>query len=74
MEGLLVAEAYLHNDTILPHQVRGDLSQLFPRAQVAEAFPEEEELEDALEEFGRRRGANLGSANQGRRGPRLGEK
>ena len=74
VEGLLVAEAYLHNDTILPHQVRGDLSQLFPRAHVAEAFPEEEELEDALEEFGRRRGANLGSASQGRRGPRLGEK
>ena len=75
VEGLLVAEAYLHNDAILPHQVRGNLLQFFSRAQVADVFSEEEVgLEDALEEFGRRRGANLGSASQGRRGPRLGEK
>ena len=62
VDGLLVAEAYLLNAAILPRQVQGDLSLLFPRAQVADAFPEEEELEDVLEQFGRRRGADIGSA------------
>ena len=62
VDGLLVAEAYLHNDAILLRQVQGDLSLLFPRAQVADAFPEEAELGDVLEQFGRRRGADIGSA------------
>ena len=41
-EGVMVADAYLHDDSVLPHQTRGDLNRLFPRAKAAEA-PEEHE-------------------------------
>ncbi len=47
-----VAEAYLHDARRLPHEIRGDLGRLFPRAHAAPALEELEEAEDALETRG----------------------
>ena len=45
----MVADAYIHDDTVLPHQVPGDINLLFPRAEAAPEFPEVPELRDTLE-------------------------
>ena len=51
-EGEMLPEAYLHDATILPHLIAGDITKLFPRAVPGEAKPEELESEDWLEERG----------------------
>ena len=43
-------EAYLHDVTVLPHQIKGDIAAVFPRAIAAdelEAMPETIELLEA---------------------------
>ena len=49
IDGALVADAYLHDDTVLPHQVPGNLDLLFPQATAAPEFPECPELPDPIE-------------------------
>ena len=49
VDGILVAEAYLHDDSVLPHQVPGNIDLLFPKAVAAPEFPEIPELQDPLE-------------------------
>ena len=44
-----VPEAYLHDERVLPHLLRGDLSEMFPRALPAEEPKEVAEGEDWLE-------------------------
>ena len=51
--GQKVAEAYLHDERVLPHQVLGNLEATVPRAIAGEEEPEEPENADALEERGR---------------------
>ena len=52
VDGVAVAEAYLHDERYLPHLIQGDLNELFPRALAAPELPEQEELPDALEKRG----------------------
>ena len=47
-----VAEAYLHDDRRLPHEINGDINMLFPKAHAAEALAETAELADPLETRG----------------------
>ena len=47
-----VAEAYLHDDRRLPHEIGGDINLLFPKARAAEALRETEERADPLETRG----------------------
>ena len=51
-DGVWIADAYLHDPAVLPHQVPGDLNLLFPKAVAAEEFPEVPEEKDALEQYG----------------------
>ncbi len=48
-EGEPVADGYLHDERMLPHQIPGDIAALFPRIVAAEAKEEESEEEDWLE-------------------------
>ena len=48
-----MAEAHLHDERVLLHQVVGDREAMFPRAIVAEEEPEELEAKDEQEERGR---------------------
>ena len=48
-DGEAVPEAYLHDERVLPHLLRGDLSEMFPRALPAEEPKEMAEGEDWLE-------------------------
>ena len=48
-DGEDVPEAYLHDERVLPHLLRGDLSRMFPRALPAEEPKEVAEGEDWLE-------------------------
>ena len=50
--GQRVPEAYLHDDSVLPHQVRGDLAAVFPRAIAADELAEEPEAQDPVETRG----------------------
>ena len=49
VDGEAVPEAYIHDERVLPHLLRGDLSRMFPRALPAEEPSEEAEGEDWLE-------------------------
>ena len=51
-DGVWIADAYLHDPTVLPHQVPGDLNLLFPKAVAAEEFPEMPENPDLMEQLG----------------------
>ena len=53
-DGVWIADAYLHDLTVLPHQVPGDLNLLFPKAVAAEEYPEIQETADAMERIGMR--------------------
>ena len=55
--GQVVPEAWLHDVRALPHQARGDLGALFPRALAAHELPEQPEGVDAIEERGRLAGS-----------------
>ena len=55
-EGELVAEAYLHDARCLPHCIKGDLGDLFPRARACRELEEVKEPVDDLEVHGRRIG------------------
>ena len=55
-DGQRVPEAYLHDETVLPHQIRGDLAAVFPRAIAAEEPEEAAEPVDKLESRGIRVG------------------
>ena len=46
-------EARLHDEQVLPHQIRGDLEAMFPRAIAGEEEHEEPQARDLLEERGR---------------------
>ena len=48
-EGEPVADGFLHDERMLPHQIPGDIAALFPRIVAAEAKEEESEEEDWLE-------------------------
>ena len=48
IDGILLADAYIHDESVLPHQVPGNLHVLFPKARAAEPYPEEEEIPDAM--------------------------
>ena len=48
-EGQELPEAYLHDERLLPHMIRGDFKRLFPRAVPCEERLEDEEQEDWLE-------------------------
>ena len=52
-------EARLHDERILPHQVRGDLEAMFPRAIAGEEEHEEPQASDIIKEMGRSIGRNL---------------
>ena len=54
LDGVMIAEAYLHDDSRLPHQIPGDLNALFPKARAAEPYPEVEEVPDQMEAMGLR--------------------
>ena len=49
VDGVMVADAYLKDGEVLPHQVPGDINLLFPRAVAAPEFPENPEPQDSLE-------------------------
>ena len=51
-EGELLPEAYLHDPSVLPHQVPGGLERLFPRVVACDELEEESEEEDWLEQSG----------------------
>ena len=51
--GQKVPEARLHDDRVLPHQIRGDLEAMFPRAIAGEEEHEEPPARDSFEEWGR---------------------
>ena len=51
--GQKVPEARLHDERILPHQIRGDLEAMFPMAIAGEEEHEEPPARDSLEERGR---------------------
>ena len=55
-DGQRVPEAYLHDETVLPHQIRGDLAAVFPRALAASEPVETVEPVEALESRGIRLG------------------
>ena len=44
--GQKVPEAYLHDERVLRHRLKGDLAKMFPRALPAEEAIEEDEGED----------------------------
>ena len=46
------AEAYLHDERLLPHEIGGDLNLLSPKANAAAALQERMEDEDFLETRG----------------------
>ena len=48
VNGTLIADAYIHDESVLPHQVPGDPDVFFPKARAAEPYPEEEEIPDAM--------------------------
>ena len=43
-------EVRLHDEQVLPHQIRGDLEPMFPRAIAGEEEHEEPQARDLLEE------------------------
>ena len=59
VDGVMVADAYVHDDEVLPHQVPGDLNLLFPRAVAAPEFPEISEPQDTLEKVPEHKGRGL---------------
>ena len=59
--GQRVPEAYLHDVTVLPHQIKGDIAAVFPRALAADELEETPETIEPLEA----RGIEIGK--QGRR-------
>ena len=48
-DGEVIPEAYLHDERVLPHRLKGDLAKMFPPALPAEEAVEEDEGEDWLE-------------------------
>ena len=56
-----IAEAYLHDDRRLPHEIGGDLNLLFPKARAAPELDETLMGEDPLEA----RGLAIGRAARG---------
>ena len=52
-EGEYVADAYRHPEVCLPHQISGNLDDLFPRAEVVPELEEVREARDQLEERGK---------------------
>ena len=63
-DGVWIADAYLHDPAVLPHQVPGDLNLLFPKAVAAEEFPEVPEETDVLEQNGVRNTFKVGQASE----------
>ena len=61
-EDRYVAEAYLHPEGVLPHCIKGNLDDLFPRAVAGEECKECKEPIDVLEERGRK----IGEEKKGR--------
>ena len=61
VDGVYVAEAYLHDERSLPHLIAGDINELFPKALAAPALPEQAEQEDWLETRGAALGKGLGT-------------
>ena len=59
--GQRVPEAYLHDESVLPHRIRGDIAAVFPRAMAADELPETPEIEDEFEA----RGVKLGKTGPG---------
>ena len=51
--GQRVPEGRLHDEQVLPHQIRGDREAMFPRAIAGEEEHEEPQARDVLEEWGR---------------------
>ena len=50
--GQRVPEAYLHDESVLPHRIRGDIAAVFPRALAADELLEVPEVEDKIEARG----------------------
>ena len=53
-DGVWIADAYMHDPAVLPHQIPGDLNLLFPKAVAAEEYPEVPEEADIMEHIGLR--------------------
>ena len=64
-DGDYIADAYLHPTKVLPHCLKGDLDDLFPKATAAPELEELQEEKDPMEE----RGMEIGKSNGERVAP-----